>query len=83
MTKESFREKLNPAYFLILAQLASHCMKWVWMLDCWFRKVSEIVAPEIVGGVEAPINYSTIRQALLMKHTGSLLTIAHGCECES
>lgn len=33
----------NPAYFITSAQLANCCVKWVWMLDWQFCKVTKIV----------------------------------------
>lgn len=31
----------KPTYFLTPTQLANHCVRWVEMSDCWFRKVTE------------------------------------------
>lgn len=38
-------EKGNPETSLTASQLANHGIKWPWMSDCQFRKVTEIIFP--------------------------------------
>ncbi len=44
MKEASLREKFKfwPSLFTS-AHLANHCLKWAWLSDCQFRKVTKIV----------------------------------------
>lgn len=41
--KKAWEGISNPAYFLSSTELENNSVKWVWMLDCQFPKVTEVV----------------------------------------
>lgn len=79
------REVQTLTPFLTFSKLTNHSVRWVWMPDCQFWKVTEIVRDipllpfsptlEMCGGVRGFLSYLTIWLAALMKHAGSLSTL--------
>lgn len=65
----------DPAYFLTSTHLANHCVKWTWLVDCFFGELKELsdAAPRFRcwrGGFR---RCSTIWQAFPLQHTGALM----------
>lgn len=73
-----YRERsINLGCFLFCAQLANHGLKWAWMSECRFWKVTETVGHPFpysdIRKVRRDLwSFFTIWQAVLMKHPGAL-----------
>lgn len=87
----AWERSLNPGSFLTSTQLSEQYVKWLWMPDRQFRKVTEMFGhrplshPDVrtLWAGEVFRSFLTIRQALLMKHTGSLKGCRSGLELMS